>query len=350
MKKISIVALSLLPVLIPSLLSQQILNGSFEMNGLDCGINLQNDDFNSQVMNVFAFGGQSEIDLLSVACGFESPPDGAFFVALYYNTFSDAFTFELTSPLLPGKLYRLGFAARVGDDISNQNSKIEIGLSDSRDSFGTSVYFSPVLGTDWEYYNFQVSPATLSRFISVRAGSPYETWVFTDDFSLECPEINLGNDTTLCVVENFSLEAGPFFESYQWNNLSTGLNIQVNEPGEYWVEATDGDCVIRDSITISEVPFNCGCKIYVPNVFSPNNDGINDEFRPLSPCELLDYELTVFDRWGQMAFHSVNAGESWDGSGKGRPMERGTYVYILQYRFFYQDEANISYGDLTIIR
>lgn len=345
-----IIVINLWPACSSFLFSQQVLNGSFEVNTLDCGINLGNAEFNSHVMNISAFGGQSEIDLLSASCGYEIPPDGDFFIALYNNTFSDACSFELTSPLNAGKLYKLRFAARLGDGFANQISKVEIGLSNFNDSFGTSVFFSPELESNWQYYEVQFSPVATFQFISIRIVSSNETWVFTDDFSLECPTIDLGNDTSLCVVENIILKAGPFFETYQWSDFSSGTSIVVDEPGKYWVEVKDGNCIIRDTIVIEEIPFNCGCKIYVPNIFSPNNDGINDEFHPLSPCELLDYQLTVFDRWGRMAYRSNDAAEGWDGSLKGRPVERGVFVYILQYRFFYQTGVNLSYGSISIIR
>ena len=345
-----IMAFSLLPALLPPLFSQQILNGSFELNDLDCGINLGNDDFNSHVMHVSAFGGQSEIDLLSEACEFATPPDGDFFIALYNNTFSDAISFELTSPLNANKLYKLRFTSRLGAGILNQSSKVEIGLSNSDDAFETSIFFSPVLDTSWQYYEVQFSPTIAYQFICARVVSSTETWVFLDDFSLDCPAVNLGNDTALCVVENIPLEVGPFFETYQWSDFSTGTSIIVNEPGDYWIEVKDGDCIISDTIRIDEIDFNCGCKIYIPNVFSPNYDGKNDEFYPLSPCELLDYRLTIFDRWGQMAYHSTNAGERWDGSFKGQSLEGGLFVYFLQYRFFYQTDINLCSGNISIIR
>lgn len=347
---LGVTALSFLPALFSSLFSQQLINGSFELNGLDCGINLVNDAFNTHVMNVSAFGGQSEIDLLSGPCGYGNPADGDFFIALYNNIFSDAISFELTSPLNTDKLYKLRFASKLGTGILNQNSRVEIGLSNSNDAFETSIFFSPVLDTSWQYYEAQFSPAIAYQFITARVVSAAETWVFIDDFSLGCPTVNLGNDTSFCVVKNINLEAGPFFETYQWSDFSTGPSIVVNEPGDYWVEVKDGNCIIRDTIRIDEIAFNCACKIYIPNAFSPNNDGINDEFHPLSPCELLDYQLTVFDRWGQMVYYSTNVGEQWDGSIKGQPLEGGLFAYVLQYRFFYQTSLNVSYGNISLIR
>ncbi|MCB0555050.1 MAG: gliding motility-associated C-terminal domain-containing protein [Phaeodactylibacter sp.] len=332
------------------LFSQQILNGSFEMNDLDCGINLMNSQFNTHVFNVSAFGGQSEVDLLSDSCDYDDAIDGDYFVALYNNTFSDAISFELTLPLQANRLYKLRFARKTGSGIVNQNSKVEIGLSNSSGLFGESIFISPLVSTNWQYDEVQFSPSETYEFISVRIVSTEETWVFLDDFSLDCPTINLGNDTAYCVVKNIVLEVDDFFESYQWSDLSTGTRIEVNEPGTYWVEARDGYCTIRDTVRIDEIDFNCDCGLYIPNSFSPNNDGKNDGFHPFSPCELLDFQLTIFDRWGQMVYRSFDVNEKWDGYRKGQPLERGVFTYVLQYRFFYQSTANIAYGNIAIIR
>lgn len=334
----------------PTLYSQQILNGSFEMNDVDCGINMTNENFNAHVLNITAFGGQSEIDLLSDSCDYDQSIDGGYFVAMYNFTFSDAISFGLTSPIQANKLYNLRFASRLGEGISNNNSQVRIGLSNAADNFGTPIFIAPILDKTWQYYQTQFSPTSTVDFITVSVLSNDETWVFIDDFSLECPTINLGNDTTYCVVENLVLEVDGYFETYLWSDHSIGSSIEVNEPGEYWVTTTDGNCIISDTINIEEIAFNCDCKIYFPNTFSPNNDGFNDEFFPVSPCDFLEYELTIFDRWGQLVFRSSEENEKWDGSMKGRLLDSGVFAYLFQYRFFYQNENNIASGNISILR
>ncbi|MBL7792534.1 MAG: gliding motility-associated C-terminal domain-containing protein, partial [Saprospiraceae bacterium] len=71
--------------------------------------------------------------------------------------------------------------------------------------------------------------------------------------------------------------------------------------------------------------------VYVPTGFSPNSDGINDDFRPLSDCPLDHYSLRIFDRWGAQLFETNDPGASWDGEHKGKPVGAGVYVWWIEY-------------------
>ena len=71
------------------------------------------------------------------------------------------------------------------------------------------------------------------------------------------------------------------------NNRCTGLT--------QFVEVTEEDC---------------GCYPFVPNVFTPNNDGRNDAFQIYSNCTIQDYELTIYDRWGNLVFQSTDINET----------------------------------------
>jgi gliding motility-associated-like protein len=71
-------------------------------------------------------------------------------------------------------------------------------------------------------------------------------------------------------------------------------------------------------------------KIYVPNAFSPNRDGLNDTWRISLQGKLqLDY-LQVFNRWGQEVFRTANTGFEWNGTYKDKPLPIGTYYWVLK--------------------
>ncbi|HEX5111685.1 MAG TPA: gliding motility-associated C-terminal domain-containing protein, partial [Saprospiraceae bacterium] len=83
-------------------------------------------------------------------------------------------------------------------------------------------------------------------------------------------------------------------------------------------------------------------QLYIPNVFSPNGDGVNDYWRPYS--RLINAHinsLTLFDRWGEMLFHKedydINSFEGWDGTFRGNKMQPAVFVYV----------ADITLGDGT---
>lgn len=104
-------------------------------------------------------------------------------------------------------------------------------------------------------------------------------------------------------------------------------------PGTYRWTVTDGSgCSISDVATVSRGD----CPIYIANVFSPNGDGVNDEFSLFAASGISGQVTTyeIFNRWGDLVFRSGgfsldDDGQWWDGSLLGRPAEGGVYVYHI---------------------
>lgn len=329
---------------------QQLLNGSFENHTYtECTYNIVNNVFNLNVPFVTAYGAQSEIDVLEASCNYGSPADGVYFIALYNNLTSDAIALDLSAPLLPDKLYKLSFAARLGLGISNNFSKVEVGLSNANDEFGTLEFVSANLDSVWQYFEVQFSPDVPTDYLQFRISSVDESWVYLDDITLECPTIDLGPDTSYCRVASILLEIDDRFEQYTWSDGTTTNRIFVDEPGIYSVLAEDGNCLITDTIVINEIAGNCNCELFIPNVFSPNKDGINDTFRPYPQCAIFDYQLMIFDRWGQLVFQSQDLSVAWPGTAKNKPVAAGTYLYTIQARFDYQEVPFIKSGSVTVV-
>jgi len=69
-------------------------------------------------------------------------------------------------------------------------------------------------------------------------------------------------------------------------------------------------------------------EIFVPNVFSPNDDGFNDIFKPRG-TEPFEYEMRIYDRWGNLVFESKVLDQGWDGTFKGKLMNSGVFVYYI---------------------
>jgi gliding motility-associated-like protein len=70
--------------------------------------------------------------------------------------------------------------------------------------------------------------------------------------------------------------------------------------------------------------------LYVPNCFTPDLDGINDEFRAYGQG-ILQFEMNIFNRWGEQLYHSADLNESWDGKVNGNNAPAGTYIWIIHY-------------------
>lgn len=88
--------------------------------------------------------------------------------------------------------------------------------------------------------------------------------------------------------------------------------------------------------------------VFVPNAFTPNYDGMNDEFNPVVR-DLKDYEFFVFSRWGEVIFQSDQMGEGWDGTLNGEKAPIGVYPY----KVVYTGQDNIvrsKVGHVTLVR
>ncbi len=78
---------------------------------------------------------------------------------------------------------------------------------------------------------------------------------------------------------------------------------------------------------------NCPQTFFMPNSFTPNNDGLNDKFKPTISQPLAAYQLTIYNRYGQTIFTTTDQYKAWDGTFKGTRQPMGGYIYQCSYRF-----------------
>ncbi|MBO9154295.1 MULTISPECIES: gliding motility-associated C-terminal domain-containing protein [Chitinophaga] len=163
------------------------------------------------------------------------------------------------------------------------------------------------------------------------------------------PTVNLGNDTIICKGRRHVLKANAVnATAYKWSNGATTSYIEVIEPGTYSVTVFNDCGSSTDEITIDVK--ECDSKPEVPNAFSPNGDGKNDLFRPVVRGPMYDYELRIFNRWGELVYLSKDQYQGWDGTYKGRPVDVGTFVWWLTYKKVTNGPAFIIKGDVTVVR
>jgi len=139
---------------------------------------------------------------------------------------------------------------------------------------------------------------------------------------------DLGRDTFLCEGQYFLDAATKGPASYQWQDGFKEPYYIVKTPGEYSVNVYNECESVSDTVIIKECEF---CSFYFPNAFSPNFDGINDEFLVFPECVPEQFHLRVFDRWGAMVFESRDPGAGWDGIYKGRQANPGPYTWVLEF-------------------
>ncbi len=123
-------------------------------------------------------------------------------------------------------------------------------------------------------------------------------------------------------------------------NIKTSQYIYISGKNE-------NGCDVKDSLWVNVI--QTLDIVFVANIFSPNEDGINDRLVPELNEAYEFTEFSVFNRWGQEVF-SGNEKNGWDGMTRGKPAESGVYVYLLKYRNISTGETNIAKGSVSLVR
>ncbi|MFT6175226.1 MAG: gliding motility-associated-like protein [Cryomorphaceae bacterium] len=161
--------------------------------------------------------------------------------------------------------------------------------------------------------------------------------------------VDLPPDTALCYRPDFIVAPDTLFESYQWSDGSTDsiFNPELESSLTVSLAATDFNGCRSFDIMIIEF---ADCTIQIPNVFTPNGDGINDEWiigldRPLF------FEVVIYNRWGLIVYESKDFSTFWDGTNykSGELCSEGVYFYLISLSNF-EGTLITEAGDITLIR
>ena len=148
-------------------------------------------------------------------------------------------------------------------------------------------------------------------------------------------QIDLGEGLTVCEDAPTTLDAFVPGATYLWSTGSHASSIEVTEAGLYSVTLT-GECINASDTTLV-APGDCGPLVHVPNSFTPEGDGHNEVFAPVIVGEVSDYELLIFDRWGEAIFISTAPASGWDGRVNGTEAPIGVYVWTMRYKAYTDD-------------
>lgn len=179
------------------------------------------------------------------------------------------------------------------------------------------------------------------------------------DLNLSPPVNATANDSTLYIGQTTTLGAysSANIYTYQWSPTSTITGSAMQHPvaspettTTYYVTVTDYfGCKSVDSVIITVLDVICSEPyIFIPNAFSPNNDGENDILYVYAPMAR-DIYLAVYTRWGELVFVSDNIQEGWDGTFKGEIMNPDVFVYYVKVTC----ENNMIFeksGNITLLR
>jgi len=142
----------------------------------------------------------------------------------------------------------------------------------------------------------------------------------------------LGPDTTLCLEDSIVLSNNTPAANYLWSNNSIDDELVVTESGMYWLELTSYCGTNTDTILISYQL--CQLILEMPNVFTPNQDERNDLLLPASINFVDDYDLRIYNRWGNLMFQTHDQNKGWNGKSNGIQCPEGVYTWKINYRDF----------------
>jgi len=166
------------------------------------------------------------------------------------------------------------------------------------------------------------------------------------------PIVDAGVDTTFNFDEPMHLNGiGTGTLTWIYGNgiiCSVCPNTQIfpTYSGYYTILATnDYGCTMTDNVYITITKDH---NIYIPNTFTPNGDGLNDVFG-VKGTGIINFELNVFDRWGENIFQSTDIQKMWDGTYKGGLCKNDTYAYLLHYTSL-DGKTHTKTGHVTLLK
>jgi gliding motility-associated-like protein len=215
------------------------------------------------------------------------------------------------------------------------------------DTFASTVTLSDQFnGT----YSFTKEPCSnnllqFSSAVNAPAGTTVQyTWNFGDGYSLTgnanvqippAPPANASNNNGT----SSGYYQGPA-HTYPPGSGSYNATLLVGIPGSQ-------DCY--DTISAQTINLNSESEVFVPNTFTPNNDGKNDVFRVRGPAYGKFY-FAVYNRWGQLLYETNDPAQGWDGTFSGKLSDPGVFGWYLRASCGEGKEEIFRKGNVTLIR
>lgn len=162
------------------------------------------------------------------------------------------------------------------------------------------------------------------------------------------PHDFLEDRARFCTGDSVELKPSAIYKQYLWSTNAGTESIEVKTAGEYWLQVTDeNNCVGKDVITVYKE--DCMKRFYMPNSFTPNGDGKNDDAKPLFYDDISSLTFTIYNRWGEIVFQTKERNRGWDGRWNAVLQPSNTFIWVCTYQFRGESKKTEA-GVITLIR
>ena len=152
--------------------------------------------------------------------------------------------------------------------------------------------------------------------------------VSIDVYEYNIPEAELSHYICFGQQIKLELDSDYSFTQYEWSSGGNNSSIFISDAGEYELQITDENNCVQD-INFSVYPRENCENIVMPNVFSPNQDYINDLFTPIEYEYITAADIRIFNRWGAEIYYSNDVEKGWNGNHFSKPCPSGVYFWII---------------------
>jgi gliding motility-associated-like protein len=159
------------------------------------------------------------------------------------------------------------------------------------------------------------------------------------------PDFEIKTTGNLCEDDSIKLYVDVENVSYHWTTGDTTNYTVVCQNGVYGISVSIVGCT-----TLQNIHIECPCDLWLPNIFTPNKDQINEDFLPVSTSALHSFSMYIYDRWGSLIYKTDTL-TPWNGTYKGGNAVAGVYYCVVRYSCT-NDPTKIltKQGSITLVR
>ncbi|MEO1628987.1 MAG: gliding motility-associated C-terminal domain-containing protein, partial [Bacteroidota bacterium] len=260
-----------------------------------------------------------------------------------YKTINSEGRINLVANASPFRLY----------DVDPSDFALQFNLNQpENDCFSWDLFDEQFAHTDFPVYAVFDTTASGSSLREENPGA-----LILGDFSLSslshCRDENdqelIQIDTFLACDQDWTVQLPS--REYRWEDDYPRPERIIEFSGLY--RASNQNCGMRSTYEYRLMRPECGCPVYFPNAFSPNDDGVNDDLVFHSGCQIVEMTMSVYNRWGTKLFEGSGENVQWDGKYQGQPVQIGVYLAVVSYQWTDESgqmQQSISSQDVTLIR